>query len=310
MRYTVIPDIHGHAEKLDALLSRLGWARGAAGWQGETPDSELVFLGDLIDRGPENARTISIVRDLVDSGKAHIVMGNHELNAIYFHNNDPKSSRPLRAHNEKNIKQHSSFLNEFEVGAAQTKEVMNWFQGIPLYRDFGAFRCVHACWNSNAIAQLEKHAVGGALPFDYLLAAADSKHELYQHVETTTKGPEASLPAGFSFRDKDNNPREEVRVQWWKANAKRWSDVAMSVPESVQLPTTELPTEISSAVYSRDAKPVFFGHYWMTGQPIQQAANALCLDYSAGKDGPLIAYQIEEASSHKISLFNIVGAEH
>jgi hypothetical protein len=43
-------------------------------------------------------------------------------------------------------------------------------------------------------------------------------------------------------------------------------------------------------VYPETAKPVFFGHYWLTGLPVLQASNALCLDYSAGRDGPLMSY--------------------
>jgi hypothetical protein len=40
-----------------------------------------------------------------------------------------------------------------------------------------------------------------------------------------------------------------------------------------------------------NAKPVFFGHYWMTGQPSPQSPTAVCVDYSAGKGGPLVAYR-------------------
>jgi hypothetical protein len=42
----------------------------------------------------------------------------------------------------------------------------------------------------------------------------------------------------------------------------------------------------------RDAKPVFFGHYWLPGPPELELPNALCLDFSAGKDGPLAARDV------------------
>lgn len=38
-------------------------------------------------------------------------------------------------------------------------------------------------------------------------------------------------------------------------------------------------------------KPVFFGHYWMQGAPVLQAEQMACVDYSAGKGGPLVAYR-------------------
>jgi hypothetical protein len=41
------------------------------------------------------------------------------------------------------------------------------------------------------------------------------------------------------------------------------------------------------------AKPVFFGHYWLTGTPSLQSQRHACVDYSAGKGGPLVAYRYE-----------------
>lgn len=72
----VIGDIHGQAGALSATLSALaGIARTAK-------RRRLVFLGDLIDRGPASLETI----DLVESAKSHalvddvvILPGNHEL---------------------------------------------------------------------------------------------------------------------------------------------------------------------------------------------------------------------------------------
>ena len=43
-----------------------------------------VFVGDLIDRGPAQLRILDIVKLMVDSGSAQVVMGNHEFNAIAY----------------------------------------------------------------------------------------------------------------------------------------------------------------------------------------------------------------------------------
>ena len=40
-----------------------------------------------------------------------------------------------------------------------------------------------------------------------------------------------------------------------------------------------------------DGAPVFIGHYWMTGEPELQSPKVACLDWSAAKDGPLVAYR-------------------
>ena len=44
--------------------------------------------------------------------------------------------------------------------------------------------------------------------------------------------------------------------------------------------------------YSHEAPPVFFGHYWMEGEPAPLAPNIACLDYSVAKPGGrLVAYR-------------------
>lgn len=42
-----------------------------------------------------------------------------------------------------------------------------------------------------------------------------------------------------------------------------------------------------------NGSPLFFGHYWLTGTPVLQSDHALCVDYSAGKGGPLVAYRFD-----------------
>lgn len=81
----IIPDIHGQIAKLRGALDALGWRRSPAGWIHPDPERTIVFLGDFIDRGPENRAVIHLVRDLIDNGKARAIMGNHELNALHFH---------------------------------------------------------------------------------------------------------------------------------------------------------------------------------------------------------------------------------
>jgi hypothetical protein len=65
MTTTVIGDIHGWADRLERLLPQC--------------EGSLLFVGDLIDRGPDAARVVARVRSLVDAGDAQVVMGNHEF---------------------------------------------------------------------------------------------------------------------------------------------------------------------------------------------------------------------------------------
>ncbi len=74
----IIGDIHGEITALDSLLARIeATPRGR--------DRTLVFVGDLIDRGPDSVAVVQRVADLVGRGRAVAVLGNHELNALLEH---------------------------------------------------------------------------------------------------------------------------------------------------------------------------------------------------------------------------------
>ena len=80
MAHDIIGDIHGHSERLEALLSRLGYRRFRGAWR--HPSRVVIFVGDFIDRGPAQLATLRLVREMIEHGSARAVMGNHEFNAI------------------------------------------------------------------------------------------------------------------------------------------------------------------------------------------------------------------------------------
>lgn len=74
VRVYAIGDIHGCLAELDALLRKIG--EDAASHQGET---HIVFVGDLVDRGPESAGVVRRLREGPLPGDRHsFLMGNHE----------------------------------------------------------------------------------------------------------------------------------------------------------------------------------------------------------------------------------------
>lgn len=288
----IIADIHGQIAKLRAALDALGWRRSPAGWVHPDAARSILFLGDFIDRGPENRAVIFVVRDLIDSGKASAIMGNHELNALHFHTVHPRTGRPLRAHSEKNLRQHKKFLDEFPLDALETREALSWMRSLPLFIEADRFRAVHACWIDRSIGRLRAITANGVLSEEELIRAADPTDDLFHLVEQITKGPEYRLPDGQFFSDKDGARRDHVRTQWWSADARTWRDIAISVPALDDFADSPLPEAIKAETYPARERPVFFGHYWLSGRPVLQALNALCLDYSAGTDGPLVTYEL------------------
>ena len=109
--YDIIGDVHGEADALIRLLDKLGYEDIDGCWQ--HPSRQVIFLGDFIDRGPEQKRVLESVMPMVQSGKALAVMGNHEFNALAFHTPDGEGGW-LRPHTEKNTDQHQAFLDEFQ----------------------------------------------------------------------------------------------------------------------------------------------------------------------------------------------------
>ncbi|WP_415949080.1 polynucleotide kinase-phosphatase [Streptomyces sp. KLOTTS4A1] len=71
--FDIIGDIHGCRTELEALLAELGYEDGVHP-EGRT----AVFVGDLVDRGPDSPGVLRRVMSMVKSGNALCVPGNHE----------------------------------------------------------------------------------------------------------------------------------------------------------------------------------------------------------------------------------------
>ncbi|MGW0120759.1 polynucleotide kinase-phosphatase [Streptomyces sp. NPDC003327] len=71
--FDIIGDIHGCRSELETLLAKLGYV------DGHHPDGRTaVFVGDLVDRGPDSPGVLRRVMGMVAAGDALCVPGNHE----------------------------------------------------------------------------------------------------------------------------------------------------------------------------------------------------------------------------------------
>ncbi|MEU1193382.1 polynucleotide kinase-phosphatase, partial [Streptomyces sp. NPDC005859] len=71
--FDIIGDIHGCSSELESLLGKLGYADGV-----HPEGRQAVFVGDLVDRGPDSPGVLRRVMTMVESGNALCVPGNHE----------------------------------------------------------------------------------------------------------------------------------------------------------------------------------------------------------------------------------------
>ncbi|MEW5057197.1 MAG: metallophosphoesterase [Cycloclasticus sp.] len=287
--YDIIGDIHGHADALEALLLKLGYRQHNGVYR--HPAQKVLFLGDLIDRGPKQRRVIDIVQAMVEQGQAVCIMGNHEFNAICYASLGA-AGQPLRANNARNQRQHAAFLDAYP-DTEERQQVITWFKSLPVFFETNDIRIIHAAWNEPALSDLS-----GFLDADNCLLAssyedyADKSSSFYRAIEILLKGPEAHLPAGVSFKDKEGTLRYKARIMWWNNEDLPTIErlhLGHSLSNGHKLDELSLD---QGHHYPASHKPLFVGHYWLDEEvPSLCADNCACLDYSIARQGKLVAYQ-------------------
>jgi serine/threonine protein phosphatase 1 len=81
--YYAIGDVHGEFEKLERLLA---CAREDAQRLGAA--YKIIFLGDLIDRGPDSRSVVACAMAATASGEAIALKGNHEELMLYAYDRE------------------------------------------------------------------------------------------------------------------------------------------------------------------------------------------------------------------------------
>jgi protein phosphatase len=138
--FDIIGDVHGCCDELDELLALLGYR---VDWQGKaarvTPPAgrTLVFVGDLVDRGPRTPEVLRIAMSMAAQGTALCVEGNH----------DNKLLRWLKGAHVKTSHGLQQSIDQLEQEDAPFREsVRSFVEGLPpyLWLDGGALVVAHA----------------------------------------------------------------------------------------------------------------------------------------------------------------------
>lgn len=268
-----IGDIHGQASVLRNLLSRMGYREKNGRFQ--NPDRHTVFLGDVVNRGPEIREACLLVQKMVQSGNATFLLGNHELFALWEEEARlaglPSSILPKKAKAHLESTRQSFFKN-----AAEWRKWLVWLRQQPLFFAGPGVRGVHACWDDAAIAVLRNNRLQ---PGDLLQPASPRFRAAWQLAE----GPSLIGPV----------KGKKFRIRWWVSHAANWREIAY--PAKKNLPARPLPLlRLAKTVpYPGNAPPLFFGHYGFPKpcQPI--TPNLACLDLAVAQGGPIGAYRWE-----------------
>ncbi|MFD9038179.1 polynucleotide kinase-phosphatase [Streptomyces bottropensis] len=114
--FDIVGDIHGCASELEALLGKLGYVDGVHP-EGRT----AVFVGDLVDRGPDSPGVLRRVMSMVGSGNALCVPGNHEN----------KYGRYLKGRNVQHTHGLAETIEQMEGESEEfTKQVREFIDGL------------------------------------------------------------------------------------------------------------------------------------------------------------------------------------
>jgi hypothetical protein len=296
----IVGDVHGEIDALRSLLVRLG-----VDLERRRASRPVVFVGDLVDRGPDSVAVVELVAALVEAGLAHCVAGNHELNAL---------AGEAKEGNGWLVPRPEGDVDGFHAGRdfvpfpsrratpAEASRVLAFLRELPLVLERDDLRVVHACWDAEAHRQLPESG-------DIAALAAAFDQAITERVRTSGLVERAAAErAEFAeLRDPHREPTRHLE-------AVAEEDAVFQLDNPIKLLTSgaERPVNPGAHFYvggkwrfvRRDRwwrnpvdKPTVVGHYWrrrgpaIEGKddvwddlsPFAWAGHVYCVDYSVGR---------------------------
>lgn len=253
----IIGDLHGEHQALLALLGELGYERDT--WT-HPEGRKLLFVGDLVDRGPHSLEVAKLVHRLCISSEALCLLGNHELNLIEWRHGRQKPKHS----NERTIK-------EIEASRAEWMPLLDFFETLPVALELPDLRVTHAAWHQGCFDELAPVLTEPATPSltepwkPYVRLHAPYENGKFRSGISKKDYPgqeEPALPlfvkghesaADEEFIDNDNKKRSRVCAEWWRQGQ------------------SEVPSD----------KRIIFGHYWNM-PPVDGAHDAFVPPHPSG----------------------------
>lgn len=277
-----IGDVHSGYNILLRLLEKLGWQK--RNHQFFHPENrQLCFLGDIINIGNQNLKTIQLIRSLCDEGKAVCVCGNHEFELYRYWLRHPDFFRKKTLSPEMEI--YLPFLKE---AGSETRftEIMLWAGRLPVVLIQPLFVAVHAYWEEPYEALLKPEITNDLSAGFAALVMLEKEHPLQAPFFNMIYGKRITLPHPL-------NPfaTRRFRYAWWKTfPGNTYRDVVLSRNKE-DAPKVPVDAEYHT---QKTQRPVFFGHYWIKKKPFLTHPRYCCLDFGGAKGGNLTAYRFDE----------------
>lgn len=252
----IVGDVHGEFNALMQLLRHLGYDGSGRHRDGR----RLVFVGDLVDRGPDSPAVLELVMELVRAGHAQCVLGNHELNLLrnddkdgnsWYTNPDKKPEYPARRATPSLKRRARAFLTS-----------------LPLALERNDLRVIHANWNRKALAAIRRPEVS---ELSALKIYRKAQRELKDHWESQKYKRRLAIELdGHLLKDRGHKP------PFMPLLAKKTTDEQMMNAVAVLTSGEEEPANAPFWAggkwrmvrrvpwwdHYHNKKPVIIGHYW------------------------------------------------
>jgi len=263
----VVGDVHGHADQLLRLLVKLGYERRSSGGSFAHPDGRtVVFVGDLINRGPASSAVIDIVRGMSDAGSALAVLGNHEFNLL-----------------------SATVVGDKKV-QKKYREHLDWFRTLPFSLEVGGIRVVHAVWHPTSLKVIAGRT---CIDEDFMQRAITKGTPQHEAVQTVLKGIKVPIPRDQVYLDRFGVRRSRGRIRWWlDPQGLTYADLLFpSYAGACAKSRPSVADLADSEPYQSGDPAVFIGHYCLPVSEPKIHGNVACVDGCVTCDGVLWAYR-------------------
>ena len=269
-----VGDIQGCTPSLKKLVSKL------------PPKSKAIFLGDLVNRGPDSLGSLRFLKRLQEKGRIECILGNHDLHLLAI---DAGIRKPRGLDTVDKI-----------LAAPDRKELIHWLRNRPLALNHGKILAVHAGvlpqWTIDQTIEYAQEVEKALRKKTY----KDFLANMYGNTPTKWSN---SLK-GYERLRVITNALTRLRFCTPTGRMEFISKEGLKAGPKGYMPWFMVPKR-----KTQDAL-VYFGHWSTLG--LLKRSNVICLDTGCVWGGKLSALEIPESgkSARKLQLIQVTGYDH
>ncbi|MFZ4737107.1 MAG: metallophosphoesterase [Bradymonadia bacterium] len=300
----LVGDVHGEIDALRRLVHHLGGDLDAG-----RVARPLVFVGDLIDRGPDSVAVLEAYGRLAERGLAYCVLGNHELNLLRAEQKEGNGW--FFGHDDRFSEKVPGGVRRLPFSARSASpddrvRVLETLRTLPLLLERPDLRVAHAAWEVDAVAALPDEgevvplletfgeAVERALEAEGVTARAREERARWHDLKRLDVHPPDDLP---------HVADEDERIQMSNPIRRITSGPERKVASGARRYAGGKWRYVERAPWwldHHDEVPVVVGHYWRSRAPQSPheergwaaesplhwngaRGNVFCVDFSVGR---------------------------